>query len=343
MGEVNKIKTIEDATAAERKRDHIDMALNSQVLYAENDCRFYYEPMLNGHPVGEYPKINFLEKQFNFPIWVSSMTGGTALAGKINENLARACKDFGLGMGLGSCRQLLYDETYLADFQVRQYIGDQPLYANLGIAQVEKLVLEKKWDVFSRLIDKLSADGLIVHVNPLQEWMQPEGDNIFNPPIDTIETFLQFTNIPLIVKEVGQGMGKESLRKLLQLPLAAIDFAAIGGTNFSKLELSRNLAEKAVFEPMVKVGHTAYEMTLMVNQLCEEMPENIKCKQIIISGGIKDFLDGYHLINLCKLPSLYGQASQFLKYAMDDYEKLYQYVLHQTEGLQMAKRFLTLK
>ena len=341
MGEVNK--TIEDATASERKRAHIDMALRSQVADVENDSRFYYEPMLSGHPTGKYPALNFLEKELAYPIWVSSMTGGTALAGKINENLARVCKDFGLGMGLGSCRQLLYEDRHLDDFQVRKFIGDQPLYANLGIAQVEKLVTEKRWDVINRLLHKLSADGLIIHVNPLQEWMQPEGDKIMKAPIETIERLLEKADFSLIVKEVGQGMGRESLTRLLNLPLAAIDFAAIGGTNFTKLELSRNEAEKSAFEPMIKVGHTALEMTQLLNDIVTETPDSINCKQIIISGGIKDFLDGYYLIKLCKLPAVYGQASQFLKYATEDYETLYNYVLHQTEGLQMANTFLTLK
>ena len=341
MGEVNK--TIDDANASERKRDHIDMALRSQVSNLENDDRFYYEPFLAGHPTGKYPALQFLEKELAYPIWVSSMTGGTALAGKINENLARVCKDFGLGMGLGSCRQLLYEDRHLEDFQVRKFIGDQPLFANLGIAQVEKLVDEKRWDIINRLIHKLSADGLIIHVNPLQEWMQPEGDKITKAPIETIERILEKLDFPVIVKEVGQGMGKESLSRLLKLPLAAIDFAAIGGTNFTKLELSRNEAEKSAFEPMIKVGHTALEMTRLLNDIVTASPDSIGCKQVIISGGIKDFLDGYYLIKLCKLPAVYGQASQFLKYATEDYETLYNYVLHQTEGLQMANTFLTLK
>ncbi len=341
MGDVNK--TIEDVTASERKRDHIDMALGSQVTVVENDGRFYYEPILAGHPTGKYPELVFLGKKLSYPIWVSSMTGGTALAGKINENLARVCKDFGLGMGLGSCRQLLYEDRHLEDFQVRKFIGDQPLYANLGIAQVERLVSERKWDVIRRLIEKLSADGLIIHVNPLQEWMQPEGDKISIAPIETIEQVLEKTDFPLIIKEVGQGMGKESLRRLLRLPLAAIDFAAIGGTNFSKLELSRNEEEKIAFEPMIKVGHTALEMTQMLNEIVTENPTTIDCKQIIISGGIKDFLDGYYLIKLCKLPAVYGQASQFLKYATEDYETLCNYVSLQIEGLLMANTFLTLK
>ena len=344
MGGIKKIShTSEEANASARKRDHIDMALDSQLAGIENDPRFYYEPMLSGHPQNAYPPLEFLGKTFRYPMWVSSMTGGTELAGKINQNLAKACNEFGLGMGLGSCRQLLYDDTYLSDFQLRKYIGDQALYANLGISQVERLVLSNKWDIIQDLLNKLEADGLIIHINPLQEWLQPEGDKILNPPIETIDRLLDKVKFPVIVKEVGQGMGPESLKALLKLPLAAIDFAAMGGTNFSKLELLRQQEKGEEYVPLIKVGHTALEMTNILNQIVTENPNEINCKQIIISGGIKDFLDGYYLIKHSKLPAIYGLASKLLKHARNDYESLQQYLTSQTEGLLMANSFLTVK
>ena len=106
----------------------------------ELDDRFYYEPLLSAHPSETNP-VGFLGKKLRAPIWVSSMTGGTELARKINTNLARACREFGMGMGLGSCRSLLDRDEYLGDFNVRELIGDElPFYANLGIAQVEQLI-----------------------------------------------------------------------------------------------------------------------------------------------------------------------------------------------------------
>jgi isopentenyl-diphosphate delta-isomerase len=336
-----------DPTAAARKRDHIELALRAQVTQGELDGRFYYEPLLAAHPKsGSWEPFSFLNKTFRAPLWVSSMTGGTEWAHTINHNLARACRDFGLGMGLGSCRKLLYSDETLADFDVRHEIGDElPLYANLGIAQVEQLIEKHELYRIENLLEKLQADGLIIHVNPLQEWLQPEGDRFQHPPIDTITTLVErMEGVPVVVKEVGQGMGYESLKALLQLPLAAIDFAANGGTNFAKLELLRSEeVKREIFSKLANVGHSAAEMVGFTNQLVLELGEKMQTRQIIISGGIQHFLDGYYLINKIKLPAIYGQASGFLQHARGSYDDLYHYVAAQVQGLELAKAFLKIK
>merc|ERR1712046_179264 len=132
------------------------------------------------------------------------MTGGTGYARIINHNLARAAAEFGFGMGLGSCRGLLTSDEYLSDFDVRHLIGDDlPLYANLGVAQLEQLIDNSKTGLIVSLLDKLKADGLIIHVNPFQEWLQPEGDKFLYPPIDTIKRIIDlFPSLKIIVKEV---------------------------------------------------------------------------------------------------------------------------------------------
>lgn len=336
----------DDPTAASRKRDHIELAFRSQVERNELDHRFYYEPILSAHPQrGSLKPFLFLGKTFRVPMWVSSMTGGTEWAHTINHNLARACRDFGMGMGLGSCRSLLYSDETLPDFDVRSEMGDeQPLYANLGIAQVEQLIEKGELYRIDNLIDKLQANGLIIHVNPMQEWLQPEGDRFEKPPLQTISSFLEKKQLRVIVKEVGQGMGYESLKALFQLPLEAIDFAANGGTNFAKLELLRSDATKQqIFSQLANVGHSAEEMVLFTNQLIEELGEKMQCKQVIISGGIPHFLDGYYLVNKIELPAVYGQASGFLKHARGTYEALYEYVDAQVQGLELANAFLKIK
>lgn len=342
-----KKKTLnQDPTSEERKSDHIQLALQSQQNAREIDPRFYYEPILSGHPSqDQIPSTQILEADFQFPIWISSMTGGTKLAAVINKNLALACEKYKLGMGLGSCRALLYSNESFDDFDVRKFIGDRPLYANLGIAQVEELVRKNEFDKIKNLVDRLSADGLIIHINPLQEWTQPEGDRYHIAPLETIIRVMEKMDTSIIVKEVGQGMGIESLRSLMKLPLTAIDFAANGGTNFSKLELLRcDETRKQAFMPIIKVGHSADEMVEMSNNLMQELGNEAKCTHFIVSGGVKDFLDGYYLKSKMHSKSvLYGQASGFLQHSMGSFEELDRYVSLQIEGLKMAYAFLRIK
>ncbi|MEM8906300.1 MAG: isopentenyl-diphosphate delta-isomerase [Bacteroidota bacterium] len=336
----------EDPTAISRKRDHIELAFQSQIEQGRLDQRFFYEPLLAGHPNNQgRSTFSFLGKTMQSPIWVSSMTGGTEMARIINHNLARACKDFGMGMGLGSCRSLLYNNDFLADFNVRHLLGDDlPFFANLGIAQVEHLLSGGKVQLIHDLVDKLQADGLIIHVNPMQEWLQPEGDHFERAPLETIRDFLDQSSLPVIVKEVGQGMGYESLKALFQLPLMAVEFAANGGTNFARLELLRNSdLKRSIYSHLAYVGHSAEEMVDFTNAIIEELGDRMACRQVIISGGIKNFLDGYYLINKLSISCVYGQASSFLKHARGDYEQLYQYVDAQVQGLELAQAFLRIK
>lgn len=334
----------ESAGQAEaRKADHIELAFRSQMPVAELDHRFSYEPLLSPHPSsGSLPVLDFLGKKLAVPIWVSSMTGGAQWAYDINTRLARACARFGMGMGLGSCRALLHSDEYLRDFDVRSLLGPElPLYANLGIAQVERLLDQGATSLIGQLLGRLQADGLIIHLNPLQEWFQPEGDRIRRAPVHTIRQLLDAADYPIMVKEVGQGMGYESLRFLLHMPLAAVDFGAAGGTNFSILENSRRKEDRQHdWAPMVKVGHHAGDMVGSVNRILEEAGGKLSCNQIIISGGVRHFLDGYYFMETCRLPSVYGQASALLAYARESQEALEAWIESQITGLEMARAFL---
>ncbi len=322
-----------------RKSDHIQLALQSQSALQIHDRRFIYEPLLSGHPRQKTDNFSFLEKTMQVPLWISSMTGGTPAARRINGNLARACAEFGLGMGLGSCREILFDKAYWDDFNWRDEIGDdRPFYANLGIAQVEQLIGNGQEKAMEDLVGRLRADGLIVHVNPLQEWFQPEGDPIKKAPVDSIEHLLANCKFPLIVKEVGQGMGPESLRRLLKLPLAAIEFAAYGGTNFSKVELARTPGKEA-FDPFTRIGQTSLQMVRDVNELVAS-ENNLKCHQLIISGGVKNALDGYFYTGLSRLPAVFGMASAVLHPANESYEALKNFIAQQIEQYQLARTFL---
>lgn len=324
-----------------RKKDHINLAYQAQLFEQDIADLFNYEPMLVSNELQALPKQKFLGKVLILPVWVSSMTGGTLEAKTINRNLAQVCQEFGLGMGLGSCRSLLDSNERLGDFDVRNIIGSNlPLMANLGIAQVEQLLKRGEVDKINELIHKLQADGLMLHVNPLQELLQPEGDIYHNPPIETIASLLEQFEFPLIIKEVGQGMGPKSLEALLNLPISGIEFGALGGTNFSLIELMRS--NEMVLEQLGEIastGHTASKMVEILNEFPEEL---LKGKEFIISGGIKP-LSGYYLLQQFQTPAIMGMAFQFLKYAREDYNQLKKYTELVQKTLQIAQSFLQKK
>jgi isopentenyl-diphosphate delta-isomerase len=328
----------------DRKRDHIDLAFRSHMENALADKRFYYEPLLSAHPDKEFQAFEFLGKQLRTPIWVSSMTGGTEKAAKINLNLARVCAQFGMGMGLGSCRSILDSKAHFADFDMRTVIGDDlPLYANLGICQIETLIKDKALDKLEVMLHDLRADGLIIHINPMQESLQPEGDFMKRSPIETLNEMMEQIKAPIIVKEVGQGMGPKSLEALMQLPLQALEFGAFGGTNFAKIELMRHPEEAGqVLEALSEIGHNAEEMLEWTNSIYENN-KKVQCKELIISGGITSCLDGYYLMRKSKMPAIYGQASALLKHAQGEYVELESYIKSQIKGLQLAEAYLDLR
>jgi len=325
-----------------RKKDHIDLALNSQLGKDFLNKKFYYEPALSGHPPEELPGQIFLNKKLKMPVWVSSMTGGTAQAIQINSNLAKVCSEFGMGMGLGSCRPLLEDKTRFSDFNMRPIIGDDlPLIANLGIAQIEELLRKGEVEKLQHMIDALRVDGLFVHLNPIQEYLQPEGDRIRFSPIETLERLIEKVDFPILVKEVGQGMGPKSLKALLKLNIAGIEFGAFGGTSFAQMELLRSdEIKRKLLSPMASIGHTAEEMVSFLNDLPPELMMN---KNIIISGGVNDWLEGYYLMKKLNYPAIFGQASAFLEHAKDEYQPLSNYVLNLKKGLLLAHSYLTVR
>ena len=326
----------------DRKKDHIDMSFESVPDHQISMQHMYYEPLLNPHPTdSDQTKKTFLGYEFGMPLWISSMTGGTEKAFKINQNLARACAEFNLGMGLGSCRPLLESDERIKDFDVKHIMGSSPLFANFGIAQLEELIAENKLDKITKVIQTLSTDGLIIHVNPLQEWAQKEGDRYKRPALETIEIICEKISVPIIVKEVGQGMGPRSLKALMNLPIAGIELAGFGGTNFSILERRRQQKDATVLsspsDAFGYVGHSAEQMIGFLNTLNQAKKSNI---EIIISGGVKDPVTGHILMKNLQMNSVIGMASNVLKYAMEDYDILQNYLSELKECFAMAQSFI---
>jgi len=321
-----------------RKKDHINLAYQAQLFEQQVSDLFDYEPLLASNELKAIAKQKFLGKELSLPLWVSSMTGGTAEAKTININLAKACHEFGMGMGLGSCRPLLESDQRFDDFNIRDIIGpDVPLMANLGVAQLEGLLQKGEVNKINELIQRLDADGLMLHINPLQELMQPEGDIYKNPPIETIKTLLQHFDYPLMIKEVGQGMGPRSLKALLETDIAGIEFAALGGTNFSLIELMRSdEMQMEQMQDFAALGHTAFEMIEILNDFPQDI---LKSKEFIISGGVKPLM-GYYLMSAMKAPAIMGMAFSFLKYARGDYQHLQAHVRLIKKSIQIAQTFL---
>ncbi len=330
------------STSESRKKDHIALSFTSVPDHQLSMEEMTYEPLLSAHPLDDTAiHQTFLGHKFAMPLWISSMTGGTEKAKHINQNLARACGEFHLGMGLGSCRPLLKNNDAFEDFNVKDLMGDAPLFSNFGIAQLEELIDDDNLQKAIDITRKLKADGLIIHVNPLQEWAQPEGDRYKRPAIETIRTVCDKAGLPIIVKEVGQGMGPRSLKALLDLPVAAIELAGYGGTNFSILEQRRQhgdtLNDKTPAASFSYVGHTAAQMVDYLNALNQNRRSDI---DIIISGGIKDPLSGYILKEKLQMNAVIGMASTVLKYALGDYAELQNYLQEVKECFMMAEAFI---
>ncbi len=319
----------------ERKLDHIQLASQSQIHKSEIDSRFYYEPLFHGNLSTNTSSLKtFLHKNLKHPFWISSMTGGADKGKVINQNLAKLCHKFGLGMGLGSCRSLLYKKDRFDDFDLRNIIGeDLPFYANIGIAQVEELIISKELNKLKILVNELNSDGLIIHINPLQEYLQPEGDRYKISPLEAIRILKNEFQFPLIVKEVGQGMGPKSLKALIDLEVDAIELAGFGGTNFSKLEILRNrYSQDSSALSLMNLGHTADEMISFLNNFHHSNSQT----QIIISGGISDMGQCHYLLSKSKYNSVIGMAQKLLSRALN-YEELEKYFVEELEVYYLLK------
>lgn len=348
----------DDPGAAMRKTHHLLMAEKAQTLlgnqsYNQKSLRelFDYEPMTQGFPdlnnleVGEY---NLAGKTLKAPLWISSMTGGTGEARHINQSLARVAREFGLGIGLGSCRQLLHSDEYFEDFNLRPIVGnDICLMANFGMAQMDQWIQNKEHNKIVEICKRLQVDGLFLHINPLQEFFQEEGDRWTRSPLELLDEVLELfeaTGLVIGVKEVGQGMGPESIKTIMERPISIFEFGAFGGTNFSKLEKMRGPSSEEFREEidLRYVGHSAFEMIEFINEWIGHNDQS-DLPGIIISGGVRSYLQGHYLLESLKAPAVYGMAMPFLAHAAKGYEELERFVSSELKGLKMAQQFLKVK
>lgn len=227
---------------SERKKDHIDICLNSDVTYIKSNgfekYDFVHDPLTEVKIDDIDFNKNFLEKKISLPFLISSMTGGTEETATLNEKLSIVANELNIPMGVGSQRIMLEDTSQESSFKVvRKNAPRVPILSNIGSAQILQL---KDVSELKRIIDPIEADGLIVHVNPLQELLQIEGDKDFSGLLNRLEEIKNKLSIPLIVKEVGSGFDYNSAEKLLNAGVDVIDVAGAGGTSWAAVELKRN-------------------------------------------------------------------------------------------------------
>jgi isopentenyl-diphosphate delta-isomerase len=239
------------------------------------------------------------------PILISCMTGGTPEARRINRMLAYVAQTHGFAMGLGSGRALVESPATLDTFDVRDEAKDVPLLANLGAVQ-----LNKGYGVEEcrRLVDLLRADALVLHLNPLQEALQPEGDTCFAGLLAQIHALCERAEFPVAVKEVGWGIAPDAVRALFEAGVAAVDVAGAGGTSWSEVERHR------IAEPWRARVAGAFAGWGIPTADCIRLAREIAPTQTLIaSGGIRD---GIHAVKAIALGAdVVGIAGGFLRAA----------------------------
>lgn len=229
-----------------RKKEHIDLCLNKDVSFRRKtngieqyDFEHYAITEVDLDSIDL--SVDFFKHKINYPFLISCMTGGTLEAKDINYKLAEAASTLNIPVGVGSQRQVLENDDYLNSYKLfKQFAEKIPVLANIGAAQVAAL---KNIDPISRIIDMISAHVLVIHVNPLQELIQSEGDRIFSGLLKSIEKICAKINYPIIVKEVGAGISKRAAKKLLDAGVKGIDVAGAGGTSWAGIEMLRNKTE----------------------------------------------------------------------------------------------------
>lgn len=247
----------------------------------------------------------FLGKALRAPLLISCMTGGTPQAERINAILARIAQRHGLAMGLGSGRALLESPELLPTFDVRDDAPDVPLLANLGAVQLNKGYGAGEC---SRLVDLLRADALVLHLNALQEAVQPEGDTCFGGLLARIERLCASVPFPVVVKEVGWGIDAPTVRALFDAGVAAVDLAGAGGTSWSEVERHR------VREPWRARVAGAFSGWGIPTARCVRDARAAAPEQTLVaSGGLRDGLDVAKAIALGA--DLAGIAGPFLRAA----------------------------
>jgi len=290
-----------------RKDQHLDVILSGRAQHGRDSgfdaVRFVHEAL----PDLDHGKIDlgadFLGRRLKAPLLISAMTGGPKRAEAINARLAEAAQQLGIALAVGSQRAALEAGSSPGlDMALRLKAPDTPILANIGAAQ---LTQGFGVDEARRVLDMIAADALVVHLNPLQEACQPEGDRDWWGVGAALESLVRGLDAPVVVKETGAGISGATARRLFDMGVAAIDVAGAGGSNWATVEGMRaeSEADKAHAAAFAEWGLPTAVAIAEVRAAC---PEAV----IIGSGGVRDGVDAARAIRLGA--DMVGQAAGVL-------------------------------
>jgi isopentenyl-diphosphate delta-isomerase len=293
-----------------RKKDHILINIKEDVSSAITTGLEQIQLEHQAAPELDLYQIDltssFLDHSLKAPLLISSMTGGTQEAEKINIALAQAAQNQGIAMGLGSQRAALEDPSIKQTYQIRKYAPDILLFANLGAVQLNYGL---GIDDCRKAVDDVEANALFLHFNPLQEALQPEGDTNFSGILSKIEIICQKLPVPVVAKEVGWGISGHLSKRLADIGIAAIDVSGAGGTSWSQVEMHRaeNQNQRNLASTFASWGIPTAQAILDVRNALPAIP-------MIASGGLRSGLDIAKCIALGA--DLGAMAGPFLKAAV---------------------------
>ena len=314
-----------------RKRDHIDIVLAGAARHSVpagfDAIRFRHNALPEVDFAGIDLSTRFLGRPLRLPFLASSMTGGPDVSDRINRAIAEAAEQLGFAMGVGSQRiSLTTQDTSGLGPELRRIAPSIPIYGNLGAVQlVNGMGLEEA----RRAVDQLGADALILHLNPVQEAVQPGGDRNWAGVESAIEKLARALAVPVIAKEVGSGISGEVARRLVACGVAAIDVAGAGGTSWAAVEGARLAAPDGqnLGEIFRDWGIPTPVCLAEVRAACPDIP-------LIASGGIRHGLDAAKAIRLGA--TLAGQAAALLPAAMKGTEAVVAHVQALADALRIT-------
>lgn len=308
-------KDTESPTTESRKADHIRINLHEDVQFPRISTglerfRFTHQaiPELNLQEIDTSCEV--FGKSLDSPILISSMTGGTEIAKRINSRLAAAAQKHSIAMGLGSQRAALEDDSLESSFYIRDVAPEALILANIGAVQLNfGYGIEK----CRQAVEMVAADALILHFNVLQEAVQADGDVDFSGLINKVETICAKLEVPVVAKEVGWGFSKKNVRDLANAGISAIDVAGSGGTSWSEVEYHRAPTpfHARVARSFADWGIPTAEALMYARAAAPDLP-------LFASGGLRDGVDIAKCIALGA--RLAGIASPFLRAADESAE-----------------------